>query len=644
MKKSKLMSVISILTAIVMLVSLSACGNQNTKSEQPSPTDANVITSDINEVEDAFVEFNINGITVNEIEVIEINVDEIVVDPLIVENIDVIETEVVSITDSMVMLAHQNFVSYYGDCFDFNEFIKDVAIGATVVVVCVTLSTVGGPVGTFFGVVITSEFTAATLAVGAAIDAAVSGYQAYQEGGDMEYIVGHMLNGVADGFKWGAILAPVTGGIASIKAFKAIDALKKLPAFKELDDKKALEIFRNLSKIIRKSAKLTNNYTDDAIRQLYKEFAEEAGEKAAKEITEDIFVEIVKHSDVVTKIARQFNPLGVASEIEDTIRNNFWDKGNINKETADEIIKQLKKGSLHSFDDITDTAVKEYIKNNSAEFVRLYGNSLSKEFMDAYLKNSLGDDAVKLLKKSITSKDAYCQLIKEIPKETLDSFLDDTANLLILQCRFGADNLQHLTSVKALYSSLLKKSFDCDTWIPKILDSKQIDSLGISDEQIMQIGNDIAEYYRMNNARLYHDFNLKFAEVRGDAVTDFIIDKNIQLRNVRYAGGIMIPAGENAEYIKLTYGEIQMSSQGFPVFDDYAIARVELDTLTGDSASDIAKANIEHHGTSEYNIEGYTWHHVEDGKTLILIPTELHDAYRHTGGNKLLKEGLKEFH
>jgi len=29
---------------------------------------------------------------------------------------------------------------------------------------------------------------------------------------------------------------------------------------------------------------------------------------------------------------------------------------------------------------------------------------------------------------------------------------------------------------------------------------------------------------------------------------------------------------------------------------------------------------------------GYTWHHHQDRTTMQLIPTELHDAFRHSGG------------
>ena len=83
-----------------------------------------------------------------------------------------------------------------------------------------------------------------------------------------------------------------------------------------------------------------------------------------------------------------------------------------------------------------------------------------------------------------------------------------------------------------------------------------------------------------------------------------------------------------------------MSKSGFAIFDKHALARVELPNLTGDDAADIALANLLHHGTTT-SIPGYTWHHLEDGKTLILIPTELHDPYRHTGGAALIREGLK---
>lgn len=34
--------------------------------------------------------------------------------------------------------------------------------------------------------------------------------------------------------------------------------------------------------------------------------------------------------------------------------------------------------------------------------------------------------------------------------------------------------------------------------------------------------------------------------------------------------------------------------------------------------------------------DGYTWHHHQDGTTMQLVPTDLHDAVRHTGWAAIL--------
>ena len=37
--------------------------------------------------------------------------------------------------------------------------------------------------------------------------------------------------------------------------------------------------------------------------------------------------------------------------------------------------------------------------------------------------------------------------------------------------------------------------------------------------------------------------------------------------------------------------------------------------------------------------EGYTWHHHQDGKTMLLVPSNLHGAVRHTGGVSTIRHG-----
>ncbi|MPR35904.1 HNH endonuclease [Salmonirosea aquatica] len=35
-----------------------------------------------------------------------------------------------------------------------------------------------------------------------------------------------------------------------------------------------------------------------------------------------------------------------------------------------------------------------------------------------------------------------------------------------------------------------------------------------------------------------------------------------------------------------------------------------------------------------------TWHHVEDTKTMVLIPTDIHDQVKHTGGIGVYKNNI----
>lgn len=634
-----------------MLFSFTGCeiGKATQDSSTPSSTNsqANVATvnnnaSNVNDINDAFVELNINPIVVNPINTVEIDVEDIVLNPVNVKSINNIEVEVIPINDEFVTVAHENFVSYYGEDIDLKNFFIDAAVGVGVVLVMVTVSLGSGGTATFFGAVLASEFTKATVVIGAAIDAAISGYQAYQEGGDASYIIGHMINGVAEGFKWSALLAPVTGGFSGLKAIKAVNKLKKLPGFKDITNKQAQAIFKKLPQVIKGTAKLADDASEKTIKNLFKKLSGNLGE----DFTEDIFFNVVRNQDEILYITRKFNPFGISSDVTKELCEEFWSKTNIPEKEYKEILKQIQNGTVKNIDDIADESIKKYIKENFKEFVQLYGKSFSKDFIDNVFKHHLGEDGLELLKKTIKDKDAYRQLIKQISKDTIDNFLDDESNLLLIQCRFGADDMSKLVNLKVLSTSLNNKGFYGDSLINKIItltkqnDTDAIRALGLSDSEINVIGNEIAEYYRFSNPEIYKYFNKSLAEARGDAVTDFIIDNNITIRNVRYAGGIMEPTGANAELIKKQYGNVYMSSQGFAIFDDYAIARVELPNLIGDEKEDIARANEVYWGKRTYKDSSYTWHHLEDGKTLILIPSDLHDAYRHTGGAKLIREGL----
>ncbi len=96
---------------------------------------------------------------------------------------------------------------------------------------------------------------------------------------------------------------------------------------------------------------------------------------------------------------------------------------------------------------------------------------------------------------------------------------------------------------------------------------------------------------------------------------------------------------------------VQFDQSGYPDFSPYIYENpdtgdpviVEID-MKGNHTTDYTDANRA--AGIEQKPEGYTWHHHQDGKTMILVPTDLHGAVRHTGGvstiiNKDLKKGKK---
>ncbi|MBO5320552.1 MAG: HNH endonuclease [Ruminococcus sp.] len=779
----KIKSVLALLVASAMLFSFTGCemGKATQDSSTVSQGDAvpaannNAEVTDIN---DAFVELNINPIVVSPTNTIEINVEDIVVNPVNVKGIDSIEVEVIPINDEFVTVAHENFVSYYGEDIDLKKFFIDAAIGATAVVVMVTLTTVSGGTATFFGAVLVSEMSKAAVIIGAAIDAAVSGYQAYQEGGDASYIIGHMLNGVAEGFKWSALLAPLTGGISGIKALRAVKYLKKVPGLEQLEDKTARALIKNLAKIVKEAPE---NITDDALKKAYKALSKEVTE----EISEDIFIQVIKNESAIVSIVQKTDAFGAGKGVRQALQERFWKRAGVTDEVGKTIIKEIKQQSLKNLDDISEPAVKEYIDKNMYEFIQYFGGSISKDFVDSCLKNTISEEAYQAIKETITDEKAYLRLIEKLGASQTDDILSDSSTLIMLQKRFGSDNLANLRNGRAVFNQLsntagrtnvninpddvvkvmedlfdgnidnlaqiekidrniaanltasrdlisttfkdmgvVKKSsslfddlsvkglgyagVDSDV-ASKILgdgmtkqkiindigqsayDSllknpnltiqslalranvneklikdittdalksnglsddiiKQLlkgDSLGAAEQltvkQLNDVGNIIADYYKYTDFATYSNFNRQLAQVRGENISAFLKEyqKDFTITNYKYAGNLMSPTGANADFIKAKYGDIYMSKSGFAIFDDYAIARVKVSNLTGIDTSDIQKANRLHHGTSE-SIKGYTWHHLEDGETLILIPTELHDAYKHTGGASLIREGLKE--
>lgn len=104
--------------------------------------------------------------------------------------------------------------------------------------------------------------------------------------------------------------------------------------------------------------------------------------------------------------------------------------------------------------------------------------------------------------------------------------------------------------------------------------------------------------------------------------------------NARYAGkGFPLSPELAAKYPK----GVTFRSTGFPAFTPYREAHAVVQGLTGDIRIDSRIANT---ATSLPSTpEGWTWHHVEDGRTMELVPSDLHGYVRHTGGAAVIRHG-----
>jgi hypothetical protein len=75
---------------------------------------------------------------------------------------------------------------------------------------------------------------------------------------------------------------------------------------------------------------------------------------------------------------------------------------------------------------------------------------------------------------------------------------------------------------------------------------------------------------------------------------------------------------------------VRFTRDGYPVFTPYAERRVVIEGRKGNRDADVDNANAAIGRSTTPS--GYIWHHVEDGRTMELVPKTLHETVRHTGG------------
>lgn len=100
------------------------------------------------------------------------------------------------------------------------------------------------------------------------------------------------------------------------------------------------------------------------------------------------------------------------------------------------------------------------------------------------------------------------------------------------------------------------------------------------------------------------------------------------VRNAHLAGGVHPET------------KVPFNTQGYPDFKAAGVVKTEVAiTPTGTRPGDFRAANKA--AGLKKTPKGYTWHHHEDGRTMQLVPTEIHRKTGHDGGFKETRMEVK---
>ena len=124
------------------------------------------------------------------------------------------------------------------------------------------------------------------------------------------------------------------------------------------------------------------------------------------------------------------------------------------------------------------------------------------------------------------------------------------------------------------------------------------------------------------------------------------------VENSRYFPAGSVQAAKYPEGIEFTMGT---DGNSYPRFEKYAKATAKFEMPTLEAATNHTGLSGNYYWDSKLanamcgfleTPEGYVWHHVEDMKTLLLVPQDLHSVamggMSHTGGASLIKTYLEE--
>lgn len=217
------------------------------------------------------------------------------------------------------------------------------------------------------------------------------------------------------------------------------------------------------------------------------------------------------------------------------------------------------------------------------------------------------------------------------------STADDAARLVAAIMKSLGKNANAIKEHRAMVNQIGAK---IDDFVPHIFkysrDERVSLLLEVAEQRKLIKGT---EKLRVNHALL----NGKFSEedlielIRRDVTIEKWIGGRKVIHN-EYAGKVYHVDPERYASVAKKYPEgVRFSDDGYPDFRPYAKEQVSIADLTGDRYKDANKANQK--AGMDRTPEGYTWHHHQDCKTMILVPAELHQAVRHSGGAEKINKG-----
>lgn len=109
--------------------------------------------------------------------------------------------------------------------------------------------------------------------------------------------------------------------------------------------------------------------------------------------------------------------------------------------------------------------------------------------------------------------------------------------------------------------------------------------------------------------------------------------------NWTYAGKVYDGDRWTPELAKKYPNGVRFTDDGYPDFSPYAHKTTTIDPrFAGNHTSDFSTADRATGTTARHRRENeLTWHHHQDGTTLLLVPRDIHDAVRHAGGVAIVK-------